>query len=317
MRLRGFNRMVKSILGVSVLVASFALHAQGAAVELVVNVFSQSGDPLNAISPGDQIIYEIGVIVDPAYSGPLRGTGNRGLATLVYNVNSAEADTKGYFLDPMQDAFSGFNTAGEVGFVSSRFYNDSTSTSQVNYGGGWGFDRAGLPGGGDVTTSPGQIIAAGATAPLTWVADVNSFVGLQPKARLDVGVGTYMFPADDPLLGGRTGGFGQDFSNLNAEIGSPGNMDGDGTWFVQFGVIDTATWAKQTYNFDLLLFEGGANVFDGVVDYSVDQGTGFRLQVAPPSELLGTNFAFTLIPEPGTMALLAFGGLAVIRRRRG
>ena len=37
---------------------------------------------------------------------------SQGLATLVYNVFGQEANDKGYLLNPMLDAFSGFSNTG-------------------------------------------------------------------------------------------------------------------------------------------------------------------------------------------------------------
>jgi formylglycine-generating enzyme required for sulfatase activity len=42
----------------------------------------------------------------------------------------------------------------------------------------------------------------------------------------------------------------------------------------------------------------------------------YRTAAAPTNETQSTGFRVSLIPEPGTIALLALGGLALIRRRR-
>lgn len=303
-----FTRMSgKVALGLA-LVGALALNAQAATISLSIVFSTDNPNGVNQMVEGDILSYELAVTVDG--SGTATGgvtAGNLGLSTLILDVVSNEAKAKDQSLTGLVDAFSGFNSAAESSVVSSRFYNDSSSTTAVNYGGGWGFDRAGLPGGGDLTTNPGQVIAAGITAPLTWVADVNDFAGLQPKARLGVGIGAYTFPTDDPNIGGLQGGFGSDFSNLAAPV------QGDGAWVFMTGTIDTIGWVKQTYNFTVTPTAGA--VFDGALDYANDFGSGFRVEV-PTNDMTGTSFSFTLIPEPATLGLLLIGGLTLIRRRR-
>ena len=171
----------------------------------------------NQLVPGDNVWFDLAVSVDPDFD-PLNraGVSNNGLATLVYDVTSLEAQARGYILNQTEDAFSGFSSddSPQPATVSNNFY--SPSASSFPYPGGWGFNRAGLPGGGNVTQSPGNIIAAGITAPLTWTADVHpNLTGLQPLARENVGHGTYTFVDDDPILAGHTGGFG-----LSVELGN-------------------------------------------------------------------------------------------------
>jgi len=167
-------------------------------VTLYVNAFTESGNPLNAVLPGDTVIYQIAVEV-------LDDGTNEGLATMVYDVWSPEANAAGYFLTEMLPAETGYNepAVGVVGGLKTILdyqYVDSSSSVFPGYNGGWGFDNSGLPTGGNATTEAGHIITAGSLAPLSWTADVSPlFPGNQNKARLGVGHGDYFF-GDETLF---------------------------------------------------------------------------------------------------------------------
>ena len=189
--------------------------AVAAPVKLSVHAWSDSG-PLDDLEPGAVIHFQVGVSVDPAVSIPwLPGTGNHGLACVVYDVVSDLAGSRGYVLTPLTPASSGWSelpggTPGALHDVTKPMYVDSGTTSYAGYNGGWGFDNSSLPTGGDVTSSPGSIQGAGMLIPSYWDQDVNpSYPGQQPEARLGVGHGIYTFPDDDPCLAGSQGGFGQ------------------------------------------------------------------------------------------------------------
>jgi hypothetical protein len=253
--------------------------------------------------PGDPLYFQIGVeVVDDG--------SNAGLATIVYDVISFEAMAEKYQLAPLTPAASGYDRitgTQTLRNVTEPMYVPVNSGSTVGYYGGWGFDTAGLPTGGNVTDVPGMIGGAVLAAPLTWTADTGPvFAGLQPKARLGVGQGTYTFPADDLHLAGLQGGFGQRLSNLDNII------EGDGTWLMQEGVIDTSGWLPQTYNFGVNPTVGA--VFDPTLDYSQDMGGGFRVNV-PAQEMAGASFSFTLVPAPAGLVMLLAGGLGLLRRR--
>jgi hypothetical protein len=266
------------------------------AVTLLVNVFQPDGKDLNDLTPGDVVAYELGVLIDPSYDPPagMVGSGNRGLASLVYDIDSPQAivagqtDPGAYTLAAVVDAQSGFTSNSQGPRVVSSLHYSPNADTVSSYGGGWGFNRTGLPGGGDVTTIPGRIGGAGVAVPLAYVADVQpNFGGLQPNVRLDVGVGTYDFPPDDPVVGGLQGGFGQFLPNA---------IEGDGTWLFQSGTIDTSGWIRQAYDFDILPTQ--VQVFDGSLDYTIDHGAGFRLTV-PANDIGGAAFSFTLTTIPG------------------
>jgi hypothetical protein len=167
-------------------------------------------------------------------------------------------------------------------------YIDSGSCGAcAPYNGGWGFDYSGLPTGGDATSTPGALLGAALAAPLTWTADQDhSWPGLQPEARLGVGLGIYVFPEMDPVLGGLPGGFGQDLSNARNPV------EGDGTWLMQEGVIDTSGWRPSEYHFELNPTLGA--VFSPTLDYSQDQGGGFRISVEE-QDMAGDTFTFRLL----------------------
>ena len=55
-------------------------------------------------------------------------------------------------------------------------------------------------------------------------------------------------------------------------------------------------------------------MYDGTLDYTSDIVGGFRVNV-PASDMTGTSFSFTLVPEPCTAGALLLAGLALVRRR--
>lgn len=68
-----------------------------AAVTLLVNAFQPDGKNLNDLTPGDTVAFELGILVDPSYDPPdgMAGSGNRGLASLVYDIASPQAIVAG------------------------------------------------------------------------------------------------------------------------------------------------------------------------------------------------------------------------------
>jgi hypothetical protein len=283
-----------------VVVSAMAVTASASTMQIIVNAWTPQGD-LNNIDPWapDALVYFDVAIATSA--------DNAGVATIVYNVIGDSTNP----LSPMTEANSGWSNNGiqMLSNVKDPMYTSMSNSTMPGYKAGWGFDTAGLPTGGNVTTQPGSILGAGIAANLVWTADQNPlYPGLQPMVRLGVGQGTYTFPTDDKVAGGHTGGFGQDLSNA-ANI-----VDGDGHWVFQQNVIDVSGWAKPgTYNFDVNLTSGA--VFDPTLDYTQDMGGGFRVNVLP-QDFINDSFSFTLIPEPATLGLLLLGGLSMIRRRR-
>jgi hypothetical protein len=257
------------------------------------------------------VTYEIAVAVDD--TGASTVPGNKGLATIVFDVMNCGA-CAGYQMPYITGAETGYAQLGATGIgglfdVTAPMYVDSQTTAYAGYNGGWGFDNATLPIGGNATTSLCDILGAGTLAPLTWAADVNStYPGLQPYARLGVGIGTYTFPLDDPSnAAGKVGGFGQDLSNASNVI------PGDGHWLMFRGTVDVSGWIEQAdYGWDVVPTNGA--VFSPTVDYNVDQGGGFRVAVSA-ADMGSDSFAFFLVPEPASLGLLLIGGLALIRRR--
>ena len=301
------------------LIAAFAILAAGASaragtIDLIVNAFATNdggtpgdprddvvtpittkcGDPdLTSVTPGSIITYEIAVAVDPAAAHP---QGNMGLHTIVIDVLKCDPASTYYVMPHITAAESGYAQWGPTGIwgpkdVTQAMYYDSGTTTYPGYNGGWGFDGgAGLPIGGNVTSSPGDIFGAGALAYLTWDADVNTtYPGLQPYVRLGVGHGTYVFPDDDPACGGLQGGFGQDLSNAGNII------EGDGHWLQFRGSIDTSDWGQETwgadYGWDIVGTNGA--VYSPTVDYNYDIGGGFRIAV-PGQDITGDSFSFRL-----------------------
>ncbi|UCG32494.1 MAG: hypothetical protein JSU68_12610 [Phycisphaerales bacterium] len=292
---------------VAVSLASTSVRAE--TIALHVNAYSVNGTPLSDLVPGDVVVYELAVSVDSSAAG-----GNLGLASIVYDVVCSQATTAGYWLTELQLVESGFaefpdGSPGALRDVGQAMYMDSGTTAYAGYNGGWGFDNSGLPSGGDATLSPGLVSAAGILAPLTWTADVNpSYPGQQPYARLGVGIGPNIIPAEDPAAGGMFGGFGQDLSNVANPI------PGDGHWIFQRGQIDTSGWSFGTYDFQIAGVSGA--VFDATLDYNQDQQGGFRVSVLS-SDIAETSFSFSIpIPEPPVMVLFLLGGLTAYRRHR-
>jgi hypothetical protein len=297
-----FTRMLV-VSGLAIAVTAWS--ASAATITLYANVYSPDNPDVKLLKPGDRVIWEVAV-------GVVDDGSNMGLASLVYDITSNAPQSPLYTLGLATEVESGWNTDGlpMLNNVKSAYYTPMNTSLMPGYNGGWGFDAAGLPTGGNNTTKPGSLIGAGTFAPLSYLADVNpGYPGQQPNARLGVGHGTYTFPADDSVLNGHIGGFGMDITNT-------GNIvDGDGHWIFQRGEIDTSGWALGDYNFDVAATSGA--VFKGSLDYTQDHEGGFR-EVVPASEMVPTSFNIRLIPEPMTLGLMVLGGLgwAATRRRR-
>lgn len=310
-------------MGIAV-IGFMTMSAQAGTIDLIVNAYATQPDatvvPIPTkcgdidpaqVAPNSVITYEIAVAVDD--TGGSTVPGNLGLATIVFDVLNCGA-CSGYQMPYITAAESGFAQQppplgpGPLRSVIDSMYVDSATTAYAGYNGGWGFDNAGLPIGGNATSQLCDILGAGTLAPLTWTADVNTtYPGLQPYARLGVGIGTYTFGADDPAAAGVQGGFGQDLSNSGNVI------PGDGHWLMFRGTVDTSGWVEQAaYGWDIVPTNGA--VFSPTIDYNVDQGGGFRVAVGA-GDMTGDSFAFFLIPEPASLGLLLVGGLALIRRR--
>ena len=308
---------------VTLVTATAAVQAQ--TIGMVVNAYATYGGKvtpiptkcgdaeLTPVAPGSEITYEFAMVVDPGAAHP---EGNMGLATIVFDVLRCDPASTDYVMNYMTAAETGYaelpdGSPGALRNFTNAMYIDSGSTGYPGYNGGWGWDSSGLPLGGDVTDSPGDILGAGMLAPLTWDADVNStYPGNQPFAPLGIGHGTYTFPADDPACGGLQGGFGQDLSN------SLGIVEGDGHWLMWRSTIDTSDWSEEDWNADYGWYISPTNgaVYSPTADYSQDHGGGFRIAVAA-EDMVGDSFAFFLTPEPGTIGLMVLCGAAGIRRR--
>ena len=315
------------VMGIAVL-GFMTTSAQAGTIDLIVNAYATQPDlsvvPITTkctddaglyplIAENSVITYEIAVAVDD--TGTSTVPGNKGLATIVFDVMRCFGIPTGYTMPLIGAAESGFaeNSDGTVGalrFVTEALYVNTGTSAYVGYNGGWGFDNAGLPIGGNATASPGDLLGPGALMPLTWTADVNAaYPGLQPYSRLGVGIGFYNFPADDPKVGGMQGGFGQVLENVYPNPVSPG----DGSWLMFRSTIDTAGWDGGDYGWEVNPTNGA--VYTPTLDYDLDQGGGFRIAVTE-ANMGGDSFAFFLVPEPASLGLLLIGGLALIRRRR-
>jgi hypothetical protein len=329
------------VMGIAV-VGFMTMSAQAGTIDLIVNAYATM-DPATPTNPWDDVVTpivtkctDIGLgttAVNPYYAPGMLGTtkityeiavavddtgmstvpGNLGLATIVFDVLNCGA-CAGYQMPYILGAESGYAQLGATGIgalrnVTQSMYVDSGTTQYPGYNGGWGFDTAGLPIGGNTTSQLCDVLGAGIAVPLTWTADVNPFyAGNQPYARQGVGIGTYMFPTDDPSnAAGKMGGFGQDLSN------SANVIAGDGHWLMMRGTVDVSGWITHAdYGWDVVPTNGA--VYSPTIDYNVDQGGGFRVAVTA-NDMAGDSFAFFLIPEPASLGLLLIGGLALIRRR--
>ena len=322
-------RPIPTLLAALSLLTTLASTRAGT-IDLIVNAYATYNDTitpiptkcgdtiLTSIEPGSIITYEIAVAVDPAAAHP---QGNKGLATIVFDVLDQYATAGSYEMPYITAAESGYQVTappphyhiGPVRDVTDPMYAEYLGSGYPgSYNGGWGFDNSGLPIGGEVTTSPGDLLGAGAMTPLTWYADVNMhFPGVQPHARLGVGIGTYTFPGGyygDPVCGGLQGGFGQDISNISNPI------PGDGHWLMFRSTIDTSGWAAGAdYGWNIIPTDGA--VYSATFNYNVDIGGGFRIDV-DAADMTADSFAFTLIPEPAGASLLLLAVAALVRRRR-
>ncbi|UCG32323.1 MAG: PEP-CTERM sorting domain-containing protein [Phycisphaerales bacterium] len=281
-----------------------------AAIDISAYAWTDSPGGLSAIAPGDAVYYQVGVAVDPEFDPPGGSVGNRGLATLVYDMISLEAEAQGIPIDTSWWAWSGYanwTTQPVLRHIEYGMFKAGDGSGPA-YDGGWGYATSGVPPGGNPYARPGSLLGVAAVMSLTWEADVDPlFPGLQPFARLGVGHEPYTFPDLDPILSGLQGGLGMSISD-------PDNIvEGDGTWVVYRGLIDTDAWAPGTYNYDLIPTNGA--LLSGTADYNQDLGGGFRVAVYP-EDMSGDSFAFTIIPEPPTAMLLLLAAAAVSRRRR-
>jgi hypothetical protein len=310
------------VMGIAVL-GFMTMSAQAGTIDLIVNAYATYNDVVTPIptkcgdlapvgvEPGSIITYEIAVAVDPDAGHAL---GNMGLALIVFDVTKCGSWDGISTLTEVTPAESGYNQTSPTGIgplktIMDYQYVNSGSSLYPGYNGGWGFDNAGLPSGGNVTSSPGDVKGAGSSVPLSWIADTTpAYPGNQNKARLGVGIGDYYFGDDDPVLSGLKGGFGQEITN-QANI-----VEGDGHWIMFRGTMDTSAWLTgMNYGWDVTPKNGA--VFTPTLDYNVDQGAGFRIAVYE-QDMDGDSFEFFLVPEPASLGLLLVGGLALIRRRR-
>jgi len=272
-RLTLYKRVAVSAVIVSVLTIS----APAALVEMVVcGLDTTNPGDLSQLRPGDLIEFWVGVRVDPDFGGP---SANVGAATVIYDLRCPETEAGGYLLLGMEDARAGYSE--DAPQISDPLYIASTPCPGCF--GGWGFDSGGMPTGGDLTSIPGAILGASVMAPMFWVADVNPLCsGLQPNALQGVGHEPYVFPPDDPQ-----------------QLGCPDNWDaggepvppGDGTWIIQYGLLDTTGWAPQTYHFTVS--PTSVALYDASVDYTHDQFGGFLMNVAP-ADMQAAAFSLTL-----------------------
>jgi len=243
-----------------------------------------------------QLRFQVAVGVDPAAGHAL---GNKGLATIVYDVMPNECMTCGcpeVYFNPMVDAASGWSEGPDgspwsLSRITDFMYIDSGTIEYAGYNGGWGFGpHSGLPTGGNTDTMC-QIHGACGLAPLIWVPDVNStYPGLQPWTRQGVGHGTYVFPDADPKVGGMIGGFGQVLDNYGT--GGP-ILPGDGHWLLQEGGLDcTDAWEPGCcYGWDIM--PTNAALYSPTIDYNYDVGGGFRIAI-DQANMQGASFSFRL-----------------------
>ena len=300
----------------AVTLAVVALPVQAGTIDLIVNAYAtynnivtpiptKCGDVyLTAVMPGSVVTYEIAPVVDDSAGSTVPN--NLGLAAIVFDVLNC-GECSGYQMSPITAAESSYaelpyGMVGPLRYVTHPMYVDSGTTLYAGYNGGWGFDNSGLPIGGNVTSSLCDVLGAGVHTPLTWTADMNTiYPGLQPYVRLGVGIGTYTFPPDDPLVGGMQGGFGQNLGNVP--------ILGDGHWLMFRASIDTSGWGIGSYGWNIVPTAGA--VYSPTIDYNYDQGGGFRIFV-DAANMTGDSFAFTLIPEPAA-ALVLLAAAALFR----
>lgn len=231
------------------------------------------------------------------------------LVTLVVGLATAQAATT-------WDGYSGFH----AGTTNPDYSNDASQLWQYGYQtqGVYGYDQYSTTGAASVGYvnyngwgAAGSYYGSGHV--VGWMGNQDHFFGKDPDAG---GLRCALANTSDSWIAWKspiTGTVDVSFSVSN--LVTPVGYDGVEYWLQKYGVPALR---------HALVAEGGTSGIITVSNVAVTSGEMLYLAIGPgpaqssPNDYVGVTFSITEspVPEPTTIALLALGGLLVLRRPR-